>query len=253
MGRLNREQATRRRDDRGDCGAGGGVDRAAKITEAAGYGGGAIGTAWACSVDDLREGRRARSHPDRLGTAGALAFRPGSGCREVGWRGTGAGVTSQPAGRTSAVGPAKTKTRAAFRSAARVRDDERAACEDGGGAVVAAAAAGVRSDEVARKPTGEVLERRRGATVVYALRFRAYGRRRYLTLGTHAEGWTRVRAEEELQNVLADVRRGLWQPPRADRRWRGRADVPRVRLRLVRGDQRTRDCAQTRCSTTSGS
>jgi len=58
------------------------------------------------------------------------------------------------------------------------------------------------------------LERRRGAAVVYAIRFRAYGRRRYLTLGTSAEGWTRARADEELQNVLADVRRGLWQPPR---------------------------------------
>ncbi len=67
--------------------------------------------------------------------------------------------------------------------------------------------------EMPRKATGEVLERRRGATVLYALRFRAYGQRRYLTLGTKAEGWTRVRAEEELQNVLADVRRGIWRPP----------------------------------------
>ena len=73
---------------------------------------------------------------------------------------------------------------------------------------------GVASDHMARKPTGEVLERRRGSSVIYALRFRAYGRRRYLTLGTKAEDWTRARAEEELQNVLADVRRGLWQPPR---------------------------------------
>ncbi len=71
----------------------------------------------------------------------------------------------------------------------------------------------VRSAEMARKPTGEVLERRRGATVIYALRFRAYRQRRYLTLGTKAEGWTRARAEEELQNVLADVRRGIWRPP----------------------------------------
>jgi integrase len=45
----------------------------------------------------------------------------------------------------------------------------------------------------------------------YALRFRAYGRREYLTLGSTAEGWTRQRAEEELENVLAHVRRGLWQ------------------------------------------
>jgi integrase len=55
---------------------------------------------------------------------------------------------------------------------------------------------------------------------VYALRFRAYGRRRYLTLGTAADGWSRARAEDELANVLADVRRGIWRapdpPPRVD-------------------------------------
>jgi integrase len=47
----------------------------------------------------------------------------------------------------------------------------------------------------------------------FALRFSAYGRRRYLTLGTSEEGWTRPRAEEQLANVLADVRRGIWKPP----------------------------------------
>ena len=71
----------------------------------------------------------------------------------------------------------------------------------------------VRSEEMAPNATGEVLQRRRGGLVVYALRFRAYGKRRYLTLGTKAEGWSRARADEELQNVLADVRRGLWRPP----------------------------------------
>ena len=64
------------------------------------------------------------------------------------------------------------------------------------------------------RATGTVLERRRDETIVYALRFRAYGKRRYLTLGSKADGWTRKKAEEELQNVLADVRRGLWRPPR---------------------------------------
>jgi len=49
-----------------------------------------------------------------------------------------------------------------------------------------------------------------------ALRFRAYGERRFLTLGGAAEGWDRARAEVELQNVLADVRRGIWQPPRQE-------------------------------------
>jgi integrase len=57
---------------------------------------------------------------------------------------------------------------------------------------------------------GQVIERETQAGRVFALRFRAYGQRRYLTLGT---GWTRERAELELANVLADVRRGTWRPP----------------------------------------
>ncbi|MDP2711958.1 MAG: hypothetical protein Q8O56_12135 [Solirubrobacteraceae bacterium] len=47
----------------------------------------------------------------------------------------------------------------------------------------------------------------------YALRFVAYGKRRYVTLGLHHDGWTPRKAREELANVLADVRRGLWIPP----------------------------------------
>jgi integrase len=47
----------------------------------------------------------------------------------------------------------------------------------------------------------------------YALRFWAYGERRYLTLGFEDDGWDWDRAEEELANVLADVRRGIWVPP----------------------------------------
>ena len=66
---------------------------------------------------------------------------------------------------------------------------------------------------MARKATGQVVERegKRGRT--YALRFRAYGQRQYVTLGTAEEGWTRQRAEVELENVLADVRRGIWRSP----------------------------------------
>ncbi|HTB49790.1 MAG TPA: tyrosine-type recombinase/integrase [Solirubrobacteraceae bacterium] len=64
-----------------------------------------------------------------------------------------------------------------------------------------------------RPATGQVIvdERRRSAT--FGLRFRAYGKREYMTLGTAKEGWTRAKAETELQNILADVRRGIWQPP----------------------------------------
>ena len=47
--------------------------------------------------------------------------------------------------------------------------------------------------------------------ITYALRFRAYGKRRYVTLG--AETTTHAEAVIELENILADVRRGIWQPP----------------------------------------
>lgn len=68
---------------------------------------------------------------------------------------------------------------------------------------------------MARKATGQVVERDRKRGRVYALRFRAYGHRQFVTLGSSADGWTRQRAEHELANVLADVRRGLWRPPEA--------------------------------------
>ena len=60
-----------------------------------------------------------------------------------------------------------------------------------------------------RRPTGEVIERDRQGGRVFALRFRAYGRRHFVTLGGAADGWTRAKAETELRHVLADVERGL--------------------------------------------
>ena len=62
-----------------------------------------------------------------------------------------------------------------------------------------------------RPATGQVVERRTSAATVYALRFRAYGKRRFVTLGGPPQ-WDRRRAEDELANVLADVRRGVWRP-----------------------------------------
>src|SRR3954467_2715342 len=62
---------------------------------------------------------------------------------------------------------------------------------------------------MARPATGQVVERTGKAGRSVALRFHAYGRRRYLTLPA---GTSRDAAEEELQNVLADVRRGVWRP-----------------------------------------
>lgn len=67
---------------------------------------------------------------------------------------------------------------------------------------------------MARKATGQVVERRRRGGRTFALRFQAYGKRRYLSLGAAEQGWTRRKAEDELANVLADVRRGIWKPAR---------------------------------------
>jgi integrase len=67
---------------------------------------------------------------------------------------------------------------------------------------------------------GQVLERRWKHGRGYALRFRAYDERQYVTLGTRSEGWTRKRAETELANVLADVRRGTWIAPDRNKRTR---------------------------------
>ena len=65
---------------------------------------------------------------------------------------------------------------------------------------------------MARKATGQVLERKTKRGRLYALRFHAYDERHYVTLGGACDGWTRARAEEELANTLADVRRGIWRP-----------------------------------------
>jgi integrase len=69
---------------------------------------------------------------------------------------------------------------------------------------------------VARKREGQVVERVWKSGRGYALRVVAYGQRHYLTLGLQADGWTRERAEEELANITADVRRGIWIPPQTN-------------------------------------
>jgi|HubBroStandDraft_6_1064221.scaffolds.fasta_scaffold50649_3 integrase len=50
----------------------------------------------------------------------------------------------------------------------------------------------------------------------FALRFTAYGKRRYITLGRPEDGWTLVRAERELAAVLRDVELGTWKPAQPD-------------------------------------
>jgi len=47
----------------------------------------------------------------------------------------------------------------------------------------------------------------------FALRFSAYGKRRYITLGRPQDGWTEAMAERELAIVLREVELSTWQPP----------------------------------------
>lgn len=65
---------------------------------------------------------------------------------------------------------------------------------------------------MARRPSGQVIEVPGSTGTSYALRFRAYGKRRYVTLGGEPE-WTLDRADRELAYVLAQVERGTWQAP----------------------------------------
>jgi integrase len=64
-----------------------------------------------------------------------------------------------------------------------------------------------------RPATGSVVERKRKSFTSFGLRFTANGKREYVTLKNSLEGMTPVKAQEELDNVLADVRRGIWRPP----------------------------------------
>jgi integrase len=69
---------------------------------------------------------------------------------------------------------------------------------------------------MARPATGSIIERDGAQGTTYAARFRAYGERQYITLGHSWDGYTRRSAETELQNILADVRRGIWKPDVAE-------------------------------------
>ena len=62
-----------------------------------------------------------------------------------------------------------------------------------------------------RKPSGQVIARAtKNGPPSFSIRFTAYGDRHQLALGPQVT--TRPQAEEELANVLADVRRGTWRP-----------------------------------------
>jgi integrase len=68
---------------------------------------------------------------------------------------------------------------------------------------------------LARPATGQVVRPTPGQPC-FALRFRAYGKREYLTLGKPEDGWTLAMAQRELAVVLRDVDLGTWRPPRPD-------------------------------------
>ena len=69
--------------------------------------------------------------------------------------------------------------------------------------------------ERGRPATGQIRRYRRGdGTTSFSLRVRAYGERFTVPLGTEIDGWTEPRAELELANVCAQIRAGIWAPPR---------------------------------------
>src|SRR5581483_8867046 len=68
---------------------------------------------------------------------------------------------------------------------------------------------------MARAVRGQVIERNGKRGKSFAVRFQVAGVRHFVTLGGARDGWTRPKAEAELQNILADVRRGIWTPPSA--------------------------------------
>ena len=68
---------------------------------------------------------------------------------------------------------------------------------------------------MARPATGQVVKPT-PTHPCFALRFRAYGRRHFLTLGKPEDGWTLAMAQRELAVVLRDVDLGIWRPPEPD-------------------------------------
>ena len=66
---------------------------------------------------------------------------------------------------------------------------------------------------MARPATGQIAERKGKRGITFAARIRPYGERPYVPLGYSWEGYSRREADTELENILADVRRGIWRPP----------------------------------------
>jgi integrase len=66
-----------------------------------------------------------------------------------------------------------------------------------------------------RPSTGQVTERKwkDGKTITFGARLSACQRRHRLVFGTNLQGWSRTRAEIELEGILQKVERGTWVPP----------------------------------------
>jgi integrase len=63
-----------------------------------------------------------------------------------------------------------------------------------------------------RAPRGSVVRNPTKDGHVFALRFTAYGERRYVSLGSPQDGWNEARAERELDRIRDEVAAGTWQP-----------------------------------------
>ncbi|HXB16416.1 MAG TPA: tyrosine-type recombinase/integrase [Solirubrobacteraceae bacterium] len=62
-----------------------------------------------------------------------------------------------------------------------------------------------------RAPKGAVVKNPgKDGSYTYALRFTAYGKRQYVTLGRPADGWTDAKAQAELERIIGEVKAGAW-------------------------------------------
>ena len=80
-----------------------------------------------------------------------------------------------------------------------------------------ASRADITSQEVRmeKRARGEIrVHERKDGQVTYSLRFRVNGKREILTLGTDTDGWTFRKADRKLEDVLARIRAGVWEPPK---------------------------------------
>lgn len=79
---------------------------------------------------------------------------------------------------------------------------------------------------MARRPTGQVVERQGKAGRSFAIRYRVAGHGRvYETLGASPE-WDRPKAEQALEDRRAQIRLGVWEPPRAEPAAEAVTEVP---------------------------